>query len=356
MSRLAHLGLGGFFRAHQAWYTARANERDLEASWTYTAFSVRSTALPDAMTAADNVYTLVERAADGDRSSPIASVTASACAQDTRTWRACVADPELAVLTLTVTESGYDPVTSPAPGLLLDGLADRRRAGAGPLALVSCDNLAGNGEVLRGALLALAAEHDRDLARWIDDAVAFPSTMVDRITPHSADPLTVVTEPFSEWVLAGSFPAGRPAWDEVGAQFVDDVAPYERRKLWLLNAGHTTLAYLGLPRGLTTVAEAYDDPGLRAALEELWREARAVLDLPPDEVDLTLAALRTRFANPRIEHRLAQIARSGHEKLAQRQRAISQARVAAGLDPGQVCRATIEAFDEIVRRGEIRVD
>jgi len=355
MTRLAHLGLGGFFRAHQAWYTERANALGGD-TWTYTAFTGRSAELARAMTAAGNEYTLIERAADGDTASTIRSVAASFAGSETDAWTSALSDPELAVVTLTVTESGYDAAASPVAGRVLEGLAARRAAGAGPLALVSCDNLSGNGEVLRGLLVRLAQASDHDLARWIDANVTFPSTMVDRITPHSEDPLTVITEPFSEWVIAGEFPAGRPAWDEVGARFVDDVAPFERRKLWLLNAAHTTLTYLGLLRGFQTVDEAFADPELRAAVDELWAEVRPVLRFSDSETDAALDALRTRFANPRIGHRLEQIARQGREKLAQRQRAIMAARVEAGLTPGDACEATIAAFDEIVRRGEVRVD
>jgi fructuronate reductase len=356
MTRLAHLGLGAFFRAHQAWYTERANALGSAEQWHYTAFTGRSRALAEAMTAAGNRYTLVERGAEGDRATKIASVAASFSGDDEDAWAAVFSEPELAVVTVTVTEAGYDPAASRAPGRLLAGLEVRRRAGAGPLALVSCDNLAGNGEVLHGALVRLAEASDPDLARWVEGNVTFPSTMVDRITPRSSDPLTVITEPFSEWVIAGEFPAGRPAWDRVGVRFVDDVAPFERRKLWLLNAAHSTMTYLGLLRGLETIDQAWADDEVRAVVEQLWAEVRPVLGFADDETDAALAALRPRFANPRIAHRLEQIARQGREKLAQRQRAIMAARVEAGLEPGEACQATIEAFDEIVRTRLARVD
>jgi fructuronate reductase len=356
MTKLAHLGLGAFFRAHQAWYTERANALTPDDQWRYTAFTGRSPALAEAMTAAGNTYTLIERGADGDESSTIRSVAASYSGGDTDAWAEAFRDPELAVVTLTVTETGYDPAASAVPGRVLDGLAVRRAAGGGPLALVSCDNLSGNGEVLHGAVVRLAEASDLDLARWVEANVTFPSTMVDRITPHSGDPLTVVTEPFSEWVIAGDFPAGRPAWHAVGARFVDDVAPYERRKLWLLNAAHSTMTYLGLLRGLETIDQAWADPELRATVEQLWAEVRPVLGFDDAETDAALDALRPRFANPRIAHRLTQIARQGREKLAQRQVAIMAARRGAGLEPGEACRATISAFDEVVERGIARVD
>ncbi|GAA4185159.1 mannitol dehydrogenase family protein [Gryllotalpicola kribbensis] len=356
MTRLAHLGLGGFFRAHQAWYTERANALPGADPWRYTAFTGRSPALAAAMTAAGNRYMLIERGAEGDAATEIGAVSASFAGDNADAWAGVFADPELAVVTVTVTETGYDSTRSPAPARLLAGLAARRAAGGGPLAVVSCDNLAGNGEVLHSTVVRLAEASDPDLARWVERNATFPSTMVDRITPHSSDPLTVITEPFSEWVLAGSFPAGRPAWDRVGARFVDDVAPFERRKLWLLNAAHSTMTYLGLLRGFETVDEAWADDEIRATVEQLWAEVRPVLGFEGAETDAALAALRTRFANPRIAHRLDQIARQGREKLEQRQRAIMAARAAAGLDPGEASRATIAAFDEIVRTRRARVD
>ncbi|GAA4180050.1 mannitol dehydrogenase family protein [Gryllotalpicola koreensis] len=356
MTRLVHLGLGNFFRAHQAWYTERANALQPEDPWTYTAFTGRSPALAAAMTAGGDRYTLIERGASGDSAMTIRAVAHSIPGGDTDAWAAALSEPELAVVTVTVTESGYGAEPSGAPARLLAGLAARRSAGGGPLALVSCDNLAGNGEVLHGAVVRLAEASDLELARWVEANVTFPSTMVDRITPHSGDPLTVVTEPFSEWVIAGGFPAGRPAWDEVGARFVDDVAPYERRKLWLLNAAHSTMAYLGLLAGFETVDQAWASPEIRATVEQLWGEVRPVLGFSDDETDAALAALRPRFANPRIAHRLEQIARQGREKLAQRQQAIMATRVEAGLPPGEACQTTIAAFEDVVRKGQFRVD
>ncbi|WP_456847050.1 mannitol dehydrogenase family protein, partial [Cellulomonas sp. P5_C6] len=246
-----------------------------------------------------------------------------------------------------------DAVT--APGRLVDGLRARRAAGAGPIAVVSCDNLPDNGAVLRRVTLDLAVAVDPDLARWIEQNVSFVSTMVDRITPATTDTdratvrvLTgrddrapVVTEPFSEWVLQGAFPAGRPAWELAGARFVDDLEPDERRKLWLLNAGHSLLAYEGLARGRATVAEAFADPVCRAQLELLWQEAADVLPAPVEDY---LAALRDRFANARIEHRLAQIARDGSQKLPVRVLAVVQARAAAGLPVGRAGAGVVAAW------------
>jgi fructuronate reductase len=175
----------------------------------------------------------------------------------------------------------------------------------------------------------LAAELDPGLSAWIADNVSFVTTMVDRITPATTDADTrtvveltgrvdaapVVTEPFSEWVLSGDFPAGRPAWEAAGARIVADIAPFEERKLWLLNGAHSLLAYAGSARGHETVADAVADPVCRDWLAAWWDEAAPHLSLPTAEVDAYRAALLDRFGNPRIRHLLAQIAADGSQKL-----------------------------------------
>ena len=218
-------------------------------------------------------------------------------------------------------------------GRLVAGLAARRAAGAGPLAVVSCDNLPGNGEVTARVVAELADAAEPALAAWIRDQVSFVTTMVDRITPRTTpddvravaeqtgweDAAPVVTEPFTEWVLSGDFPAGRPAWDAAGARFVDDVHPHETRKLLLLNGGHSLLAYAGSARGHQTIAEAVADPVCRTWLDQWWDEAVRHVPLPAAELTAYRAALLDRFANPRIRHtpgpdrrrRLAEDRRSG---------------------------------------------
>ncbi|MFC6345357.1 mannitol dehydrogenase family protein, partial [Nocardioides hankookensis] len=214
--------------------------------------------------------------------------------------------------------------------------------GTGALSLVPCDNLPHNGEVLRAAVRELATEPG--LASWIDDHVDFVTTMVDRITPATTDAdraevreatgfddlAPVVTEPYSEWVLSGAFPAGRPAWD---ATFVDDVAPYEQRKLWLLNGAHSLLAYAGLLRGHETVEQAIGDPVLHGWVEEWWDEASRRLPQDPAETRAYRAALLERFANPAIRHLLTQIAMDGPQKIPARILPSLRAERAAGRLP-----------------------
>jgi len=377
--RLVHLGLGAFHRAHQAWYTQLANDLGTEPGWGIAAFTGRSPAAAEVLHAQGETYTLIERGAEGDTVTVIESISAAVPGADHERWRSHFADPAVAVVTLTITEAGYrlgqhggldlsDPEVAgdilrvgagepavTAPGRLADGLRARMLAAAGPIAIVSCDNLSDNGGATRAAVLGIAGG---ELAAWIEQNVSFVSTMVDRITPATTaddqtiaerltgatDAAPVVTEPFSEWVLAGDFPAGRPAWDQVGARFVDDVAPFERRKLWLLNAAHSLLAYRGLLHGHATVDEAMLDPDCADAVEQLWAEARAVLPFDDAEIDHALDALRRRFGNPRIRHLLAQVAADGSKKLGPRIIDPIRARIAAGLPPGEAELGTLAAW------------
>ena len=366
--RLVHLGLGAFFRAHQAFYTGAAPDA---AEWGIAAFTGRSRALADDLAAQDGLYTLVTRGPDRDDMAVQTAVAAAHPGSDLDAWRAYLVRPEVAVVTLTVTEAAYrrhrdggldlddpevradtealrgpgDPAT--VPGRLVAGLAARRAAGAGPLAVVSCDNLPGNGEVTARVVQELAREVDPGLGDWIAGEVSFVTTMIDRITPRTTpddvravaaatsreDAVPVVTEPFTEWVLSGGFPAGRPAWDAAGARFAADITPHETRKLLLLNGGHSLLAYAGSTRGHDTVAEAVADPECRGRLDQWWEEASRYVPLPAPELADYRAALVDRFSNPRIRHRLAQIAADGSQKVPIRVLPVVRGERAAGRMP-----------------------
>ena len=375
--RLVHLGLGNFFRAHQAWFTEHAPDRD---DWGYAAFTGRSAEIAHGLTEQEGLYTLLVREADGDRTEVISSLSAVHPGDDLAALRRYFASPDLALVTTTVTEAGYrrddsgdldlsdpdvaqdvralaaDPdnaVVSTTPGRLVAGLLARRAAGAGPLALVPCDNVPENGAMVQRVVRGLAQEAVPDLVDWVDTHVSVVTTMVDRITPRATaedraavlaatgvdDEHCVVTEPFAEWVLAGDFPAGRPAWDQVGATVVDDVAVHERRKLWLLNGSHSLMAYGGSIRGHETVADAVADPVVRGWVEAWWDLAQRHLGLPEAEVTDYRAALLGRFANPRIRHLLAQIAADGSQKLPIRFGPVLSAEVEAGGDPAPATRA-----------------
>ncbi|MGC5616541.1 mannitol dehydrogenase family protein [Georgenia sp. Z1491] len=348
--RLVHVGLGNFFRAHQAWYTEHSPDA---ADWGYAAFTGRNPAAAEALGPQEGLYTLVTRGPERDELEIVGSISAVHGSTEHEAWLGYLRDPAVAVVTLTVTEAGYlrgpdggldlahegvaadvealradptAPVTT-APARLASGLLARRAAAAGPITLLSCDNLPHNGEVLRRVVTDLLAAVGADPATT--DDVDFAGSMVDRITPAAtdddaalverelgvADSSPVTTEPFSEWVVAGSFPAGRPRWEEAGATLVDDVEPYERRKLLLLNGAHSLMAYAGPVLGHERVDQAFDDSRVRAWVEQLWDDAAPILELPADELDAYREALRGRFANPRMRDSLARIAMDGSQKL-----------------------------------------
>ncbi len=368
--RVVHLGLGAFSRAHQAWYTDRSADGD---GWGIAAFTGRRPDLAEALSAQDGLYTLVTRGADGDTFATVGSLARAVPGGDHVTWLDAVASPDVRVLTTTVTEAGYlrapgggldsehpavardvvalredprAPVTS-APARILAGLLARRAADAGALTLVPCDNLPENGRVLDRVLRDLAETVDPTLTEWLDAAVSTATTMVDRITPAPADAdraavlagtgvddaAPVVTEPFSEWVVSGTFPGGRPAWETAGAVVTDDVTPYEQRKLWLLNGGHSLLAYAGSQRGHTTVDEAVRDRHCLDLLRGWWALCTPHLLLGRERAEEYCAALIERFANPRMRHALAQIAGDGSQKLPVRLLPVLRAERAAGRMP-----------------------
>jgi fructuronate reductase len=357
--RIAHLGLGNFFRAHQAWYTEHAPDAD---RWGIAAFGGRTAHAADALTAQDCLYTL-RVVGEPAQHQVISSISHAHAAADHRAWLAYLRSPDLAVVTLTVTEHAYAPDgkatgddverlragTPPrtVPGRMVAGLSARRAAHGRPLAVVPCDNLAANGARTRQAVTAVADAVDPALTRWIDANVTWVTTVVDRITPATTpddvdtvtaatgrhDAVPVVTEAFSEWVLAGEFPAGRPHWDEVGARVVDDPTPFANRKLWLLNGAHSLIAYAGGGRGHDTVADAFDDPVVRGWVEQWWDEAAPHVAMPPSDLDRYRTALRNRFSSRHLEHRLAQIAADGSQKLPVRIVPVALAERRAGRMP-----------------------
>lgn len=368
--RIVHLGLSAFFRAHQAWYTHRLNATPDGGAWGIAAFTGRRPDEAIRLQAQDGLYTLVTRSAAGDAFEVVSSISAAYPADDTAAWLRVFASDAVVLVTLTITEAGYclapngtlDRVradvaadieslradfratVATAPAKLVQGLRARREVLGSGLAIVSCDNLASNGERTRDAVLALAGAVDAELRDWIAANVVFPGTMVDRITPRATeadrrlvlegagwiDESPVVTEPFSEWVIEQRFPGARPAWELVGARFVVDVQPYEQRKLLLLNGGHSLLAYLGLLRGHSTIAEAVADPVCRAALDDWWAECVPLLSFDAAEIDGYCASLLERWSNPRIRHQLAQIATDGSLKLRMRTAPVLRAHAASG--------------------------
>ena len=322
--RQVHFGPGAFFRAHTAWYAAHADP-----DWGVAAVAPRSPAAIDQLGPQDGLYTLMVRGPDGDRLEVVPSVSGVQVAADGG-WRDLLTRPEVAVVTLTVTEAGYQP-GAPVLRLLADALLRRVEAGGPPLSVMSCDNISANGPLLARLLGEAAPPAVRD---WIDaGGCAFPSSVVDRITPAATpadradvqaelgleDRAATVTEPWTEWVVEDRFPAGRPDWPAAGALVVSDVTPYSQRKLRLLNGGHSLLAYVGGARGYLYVHEAAADEALQSEVRALWDEALEWMD-PASRpgLDDWLAQVRVRWANSRLPHRLEQIATDGSTKLAER--------------------------------------
>ncbi len=387
-ARIAHFGLGAFHRAHQAWFTAHSSDAR---EWGICAFTGRSPGLATTLRRQDGLYTLIERSATGDRFEIMTNLVEIHDGADSAAIMDVVSRPDIVVITTTVTEAGYrlhldgtprsddaeldsdvttltrvlqgelleTPVVATVPGRLLLGLEARRRNEGGPVTIVPCDNLPRNGRVLQRGLQHLAFVISPRLHDWMKENVTFVSSSVDRITPRTTvddleavtratqwlDAAPVVTETFASWVIAGTFLAGRPHWESAGAQFVDDVEPYERRKLWLLNGAHTLLALLGLDAGHRTVAQAIGDPKCRDVVESFWSSARRQL---PEHLDLDAycEGLIERFENSRIMYELEQIASDSAMKIRTRIAPV----ISAELLAGHGCEAGAEALASWIGR------
>jgi fructuronate reductase len=365
---VVHIGPGVFHRAHQAVYGD-----DVLATGSATggicAVSLRSADLHRALAGQGHLYTLLERGDGGDRARLIGSIRETVVAAgDPEAALRRLTDPAVQVVTITVTEAGYcsagpsgpldtsrpeiaHDLARPAaprslPGLLVEALARRRAAGTAPLTVVSCDNLRANGPATRRVVSELAEHRGGDLAGWVRGAVAFPSSMVDRMVPATtedvralaaertgmADAWPVVTEPFSQWVLEDRFPGGRPPWERAGVELVADVAPFEQAKLRILNGAHSALAYLGLLAGHATIADAVEDPVLRPVVEAMLRHEVVPTLAPPPGLDLPAyaATVLGRFANRPLAYATAKVAGDGSQKLPIRILGTVADRLAAG--------------------------
>jgi len=359
--RIVHLGLGAFHRAHQAWWTGAVDPHN---EWGIAAFTGRSPAAAVPLARQDGLFTVIERGAERDTASIVSSIVEAIDGARVDWLAELVASPQTALVTLTVTESGYGTGPNGPLARLVTALDARRSSTGAPIAVVPCDNLAGNGDVARAGILQLAEQRGGALAEWIADRVSFVSTSVDRITPQPtdadrdtaerltgwADAAAVVTEPFHDWVLSGDFPAGRPEWEAAGARFVADVGPYERRKLWLLNGAHSLLAYAGQLRGHRFVADAIADPVCLEAVLAFWVEARRTLADESLDLDAYCDALLERFENRRMRHQLAQIAADGETKLRLRVVPTARAERAAGREAGG-CAVAIAAWIALAGAG-----
>jgi len=357
---IVHIGLGAFHRAHQAVYLEKTLAR-FGGDWALVSANIRSNlALVEQLNAEDNIFYVVEYA---DKNTAdvreIRAMKEALFAGDNVGRKALVArmqDAHIKIVTMTVTEKGYllspatgelqlshadlrHDLTQPdAPktviGLLTQSLRQRRESGLPPFTVLCCDNMPHNGQRVQKAVVHLAQVIDAELAQWIEQNVAFPSSMVDRIVPAMTEadfaaikqdtgidsPTVVKCEQFSQWVVEDNFPQGRPQWEACGVQMVEDVSAYEMMKLRMLNGSHSLLAYLAPLAGYETVAEAMTDKAIEQFLRfYMMQEVAPTLpSFAPRELEDYCSALIQRFKNDSLQHQLKQIAMDGSQKLPQR--------------------------------------
>ena len=329
---IVHLGVGGFHRAHEAVYCDDLLTQG-DGDWGIVGVGLRpeDQAMREALVPQNGLYTLVTRDADGDTARVIGSLTRYLFApQQDAEVRAALAAPTAKIVSLTITEGGYEDPTGPAWTHLASALETRRAQGIAPFTVLSCDNLQSNGEAARRALVAAASARDAALADWVQANVVFPNAMVDRITPQTTDSdralvrtefgiddaWPVVCEPFRQWIIEDNFPQGRPAWENAGAQFVSDVHPYESMKLGLLNGSHFAMAYLGFLAGFETVPAVMANADFRQFISRLMDDEATPLLPPVPGIDLTdyKVTLLHRFDNPAIKDQITRLCLDGAPK------------------------------------------
>ena len=346
---IVHIGVGGFHRSHQAMYLDRLLSGGQGRDYFICGVGVLpgDRRMKDVLDAQGGLYTLVVKHPDGRNEARIIGslVRYLLAADDPEAVIETMAAETTRIVSLTVTEGGYsvDPVTGDfAPtsaqvqadlqpgsvplsafGLMTEALARRRQRGTPPFTVMSCDNIQGNGDVARRTFSAFAGLKDAELGKWVEQEVAFPNSMVDRITPVTsdadralvaeqlgiADGWPVVCEPWTQWVLEDHFCNGRPLLEDVGVQLVPEVEPYELMKLRLLNASHQALCYLGYLSGYRYAHEVCQDP-LFVEFLLLYMDREATPTLPPvPGVDLSgyKRSLIERFANPHVRDTLARL-------------------------------------------------
>jgi mannitol 2-dehydrogenase len=353
---LMHIGVGGFHRGHQAVYLDDLLETTRNPEWGCCGVGLleQDARMRDVLRAQDCLYTVLERDPAGDEARVIGSIVEYLHAQEGRDLvLSRLAAPGCRIVSLTITEGGYylneatggfndahadivhDLAHPQAPrcsfGYLVEALDRRRRAGAAPFTVLSCDNIEHNGTTARRMLLAFAERRDPALARWIAEHAAFPNCMVDRIVPATtpghravlaeefgiADAWPVGTEPFRQWVIEDRFPGGRPAWDLVGVQMTGDVSPYEKVKMRLLNGSHQAMCYIGMLLGHEFAHDAIADPGIRRLVQRVMDDEVTPLLSSPPGIDLAgyKRTLVERFANPTIGDTLARIGTDGSARM-----------------------------------------
>jgi mannitol 2-dehydrogenase len=350
---ILHFGVGNFHRAHQAIYLDDLFNTGKAHDWAIIGAGVMPSdgAMRDKLKAQDFLTTVVEQ----DNNRTAARVTAPMidiiAPGDVATVIETLADPNIRIVSMTITEGGYfidasgafnpahpaiaEDGKNPANpktvfGLILAGLKERKARGIAPFTIMSCDNIPGNGEVTENAVIGLAKLSDPDFAHWIHENVAFPNSMVDRITPATGqreidilkndfgidDNWPVFCEEFKQWVMEDKFPSGRPRLEEVGVQFVPDVAPYELMKIRILNGGHAAIAYPAALLDIHFVHEAMEHKLIRAFLEKLEKDEIIPVIPPVPNTNLIdyYKLIERRFSNPKIGDTIPRLAQDGSNR------------------------------------------
>jgi mannitol 2-dehydrogenase len=344
---IVHIGVGGFHRAHLAVYVdqlCRAGHTD----WSIVGSGVMpgDAAMASALAPQDHLFTVVERSEKGHDATIVGSMVDYIHAHpDAQALIDAIAAPQTQIVSMTVTEGGYpvddatgqfDPDSpNAAPGsafaTIIAGLTKRMHDGAGPVTVMSCDNVMGNGDVASLATKAMAAAANPDLAGWIDANVTFPNSMVDRITPATtdadrqwfadnvgiADNWPVVCEPFIQWVIEDNYAGARPPWEELDIIITEDVRPFEHMKLQLLNAGHSLLGFSAHLFEIELVHDGMADPDVLAFVRAyLDREAKTSLHpVEGMDFDAYIEILLERFANPQVRDQILRLAMDGTSRI-----------------------------------------
>jgi mannitol 2-dehydrogenase len=354
---VVHFGVGGFHRAHQAMYHDRLMNQGTALDWGICGVGImpEDQRMKEVLDAQDGLYTLVIKHSDGTyEPRVIGSIVEYLFApDDPEAVIEKMAAPATRIVSLTVTEGGYninditgefdvtnadvrhdlEPGAVPRTtfGLITEALRRRREQGIDPFTVMSCDNLQGNGQLARRVFATFARLRSPELGDWVEREVRFPNSMVDRITPVTTDAdraevrdrfgiedrWPVVCEPFTQWVLEDAFTDGRPSYDEVGVQLVDNVEPYELMKLRLLNASHQAMCYFGYLAGYRLVHEAAQDPLFQAFLLG-YMDEEATPTLPPvPGVDLAgyKRTLLERFSNPQVRDTIARLCAQSSDRI-----------------------------------------
>jgi mannitol 2-dehydrogenase len=330
--RILHLGVGGFHRAHMALYTDELAEGGGDWAIRGVGLLESDRRMASVLASQDHLYTLIERDSDEARARVIGSIVDYVLvAGDEVGFAQQIANPELAIFSLTITEGGYS-LAKPNPTLeaIASGLDARRAAGGRPITILSCDNLPGNGDVARQSIMRVCEHRSAELVRFVETECTFPNSMVDRITPQTTeddrvwlrdeigidDGWPVVAEPFRQWVLEDAFAAGRPRYEDVGVLFTERVHDWELYKLRMLNATHSCMAYLMAIAGVVYVDEAIAIPAMRAYLETfLATEAIPTLAEIPGHPAVDYAAtVLDRLENTGVRDQIARLCIDGTAK------------------------------------------